>query len=219
MVTAVKFMFIKTILIIGLCSLQLLTFGQDTTAFFPWVQDGQLCQINSVGEVKLDSNLTEVNYPKVKESPDELIAYELQNYYGFKDVNGEIIIKAGYEKVGRFKEDFAWVKIDHKRYYYINKKEKPLVNFTFDRCFDFQNGMARVYDKNKKNGHNGFGFINKKGETIIPLQYKRAFDFVNGFALVQDDNLNWWLINQVGEKVQGSCIGMKASQDIFSLNE
>lgn len=214
-----KFMFIKTILIFSLCSLQLLSFGQDTTTFFPWVQDGQLCQINSLGEVKLDSTITKIPYPEIAEIPDELRAYELQNYYGFKDVTGAIIIKAGYEKVGRFKEGFAWVKIDHKRYYYINKKEEPLINFTFDRCFDFQNGLARIYDKDEKNGHHGFGFINKKGEIVISLQYKKAFDFVDGFALVQDYDLNWWLIDKTGKKVQGACIEMEVRKGVFSVKK
>jgi hypothetical protein len=212
-------MSIKTRLIIGLCSLQLLTFGQDTTTFFPWVQNGQLCQINSVGTIKFDSTITKILYPKAMETADELSIYEVQNYYGFKDATGQIIIKAGYEKVGRFKEGFAWVKIDHKRYYYINKKEETLINFTFDRCFDFQNGMAKVYDKDEKNGHNGFGFINTKGEIIIPLQYKKAYDFVNGFALVQASDLNWWLIDKTGKKVQGACVGLKTRKGIFSVNE
>lgn len=215
----VKFMFIKIGLFLGFCTLQFTAFSQDTTTFFPWVQDGQFCQINSIGEVKLDVTITEISYPKTVEISDELTVYELQNYYGFKDSTGQVIIKAGYEKVGRFKEGFAWVKIDHKRYYYINKQEEPLINFTFDRCFDFQNGLARVYDKDEKNGHNGFGFIDTKGEIVVPLQYKKAYDFVNGFALVQDENLNWWLIDKQGEKVQGACIGLKVRKGIFSFEK
>jgi len=210
-------MFIKIGLVFSFSFLQLVAFGQDSTIYFPWIQDGALCQINAFGDVKIDSNVTEISYPSSTQKSSRFSAYELQGYYGFKDENGKVFIKAGYEKVGQFREGFAWVKIDHKRYYYINEAEEPLINFTFDRCFDFQNGLARVYDKDVENGHNGFGFINTKGEIVIPLSYKKAFDFVNGFALVQDYNLNWWLINKKGKKVHGSCFGMKSSRNIFSL--
>lgn len=212
----VKFMYIKILTINVLSVCQLIAFGQDTTTFFPWINDGQLCQINAVGTIQTDSTWITINYPTYN-TIDELIAYENQGYYGFKDSEGQVVIKAGYEKVGRFREGFAWVKIDYKRYYYINRREEPLVNFTFDRCYDFQNGLARVYDKNEAINHNGFGFMNTEGETIIPLQYKKAFDFVNGFALVKDNAQKWWLVNQQGEKVQGPCIGLKARKMVFSL--
>lgn len=208
-----RFMFINMLLVFC-CSI---TYGQDSiSTFFPWVQNGELCQINAAGEVKIDKTLTNITYPSFQ-TVDEYSAYEEQYLYGFKDKSGAIIIKAGYEQVGNFREGFAWVKLDHKRYYFINKDEKPLINFTFDRCFDFQNGLARVYDKSTVVGHDGFGYLDSKGEIVIPLQYKKAFDFVNGYALVQEKNGQWWLIDTSGEKVQGACIGLKARKDIFMV--
>ncbi|MFK7947765.1 MAG: WG repeat-containing protein [Saprospiraceae bacterium] len=209
-------MFIKTLIFSILSICQLTAIGQDTITFFPWINDGQLCQVNAAGIIKSDTILTTLDYPTYN-TTDELTAYEAQGYYGFKDANDNIVIKAGYEKVGHFREGFTWVKIDYKRYYYINKVEEPLVNFTFDRCYDFQNGLARVYDKNTNINHNGFGYINTKGETVIALQYKKAFDFVNGFALVQDNDQNWWLINQKGEKIQGPCVGLKVNKTVFNV--
>ena len=212
-----KFMFIKIGLIIIWCSTAAIIFAQDTTTFFPWVNDNsQLCQINSAGTIQYNKTLTEIKYPSYS-TEKQLKAYDNNGLHGFKDKNGIVVIEAGYEQVGNFQENFAWVKLDHKRFYYLDKNEKPLIDFTFDRCFDFQNGAARVFDKSPSNGHNGFGYIDAKGEIIIPLQYKKAFDFVNGHALVKDQNNDWWLINQQGEKVQGSCEGLSVKKNIFSL--
>jgi len=79
----------------------------------------------------------------------------------------------------------------------------PLLNYTFDRCYDFQDGMARVYDKNEAKGYIGFGYIDRVGKVRIPLIYKRAMDFVNGYALVMDDSRAWFLIDKDGKKVHG----------------
>ncbi len=193
--------------------------AQDTITFFPWINaNGQLCQINSAGTIQYDSTLTQIQYPSYS-IDNQLEAYENKGLHGFKDKNGAIVIEAGYEQVGNFQEDFAWVKLDHKRFYYIDKIGKPLINFTFDRCFDFQNGVARVFDKSKSVRHNGFGYIDTKGETIIPLQYKNGFDFVKGHALIKEQNGQWWLINLKGEKVQGSCQGLSFRKDTFSVEK
>ena len=211
-------MLLRKIVFISYCIYPLLVGGQDiiSTTFFPWVQDDQLCQINALGEIKVDTSLTFIEYPTFK-TQDELDIYEDNGRYGFKDENDKVIVPAGFEQVGHFREGFTWVKLDYKRYYYLDKNGQPLIDFTFDRCYDFQNGLARVLDRSPKIGHDGYGYINQKGETVIPLQYKKAYDFVNGFALVQDKNEKWWLIDQTGKKVQGDCLGLKSRKNIFSF--
>jgi hypothetical protein len=211
-------MFIRIIWIVGWCGLSSIVSGQDSLTLFPWVENGVLCQINSDGALIKDSTLTQVLYPTYS-ILDEFKMYENQGLYGFKDKKGQIIIKAGYEKVGRFREGFAWVKLDYKRFYYIDEAEKPLIDFTFDRCFDFQNGLARVFDKSKIAGNNGFGYINQNGAIAIALQYKKGFDFVNGHALIQEQNGEWWIIDTKGTKIQGPCLGLKARKNTFYLEK
>ena len=117
----------KKIMLWSLLVFPIVVFAQDstTTTFFPWVKDGQLCQINAKGEIQAIENSNQVNYPTFSVK-NEFKAYTYQGLQGFKDNKGKIVIKAGYEKVGNFREGFAWVKLDHKRFYYIDKNEKPL---------------------------------------------------------------------------------------------
>ncbi len=176
---------------------------ENDSVLFPWEENGIKGVIDTLG------NFTEIqgkiNYPTISEKDkikSDLIPFEYYGYFGFKNKAGQEIIPAGYEAVGNFNEGYTWVKIDFERYLFINEKEQPLIQYSFDKCFDFLSGMAKVYDINPNKGYNGFGFINTKGEIIIPIIYKNAMDFVQGFCLVEDE-AGWCLINKLGEKIKG----------------
>jgi len=191
----------KKIIIIG-CTIILGAFSIQETPHFPWVQDGQLCYIQPDGTI-IPADQTSLRYPDFQHTVSTLKPFEQMGISGFKDTDGRVVIKPGYEATGEFRNGYAWVKLDHKRYYYIDRNEQPLLNYTFDRCYDFQDGMARVYDKNEAKGYIGFGYIDRVGKVRIPLIYKRAMDFVNGYALVMDDSRAWFLIDKDGKKVHG----------------
>jgi len=179
-------------------------FAQDslsTTITYPWAQAQQLGS-RTASNVFTAHNKESISYPKTTQPISQWKPYNEHGLWGFKHQNGIDQIPAGYEAVGEFTDSIAWVKMDHKRYYYINQSGNPIVNFTFDRCFNPYEGRARVHDMDV--GNNGFGYLDLTGEVIIPLQFKKAMDFVGGHALVQDWDGCWWLINSNGEKI-GSC--------------
>ena len=110
-------------------------------------------------------------------------------------------ILAGFEEAGQFKEGYAWVKMDHKRYYFIDENGQPLLHYTFDKCHDFNGGLARVEDFNASKNYNGVGFIDTSGQVIIPLKFEKATDFKNGKAQVWVNGESWW-IDEVGNKIE-----------------
>lgn len=192
----------KNIIIIS-CAFILCAFSrQEDIPRFPWVQDGKLCYIQANGVV-ISTDENTLQYSDIQQPKHELKTFKQTGMTGFEDADGKVVIKPGYEAAGQFVGGLAWVKIDYKRYYYINQSEQPLLNYSFDRCYDFQDGMGRVLDKNLAKGYVGYGFLDTKGAIRIPLIFKDATDFVGGYALVKDDAGAWFLINKNGEKIQG----------------
>ncbi len=197
------------------CAIILSAFAIQETPRFPWVQDGQLCYIEPNGKI-ISTDKNTLQYPDIQKIKTKLKAYKHLGMSGFKNTDGRVVIKPGYEAVGEFVGDYAWVKIDHKRYYYIDQNEQILIHYSFDRCYDFQDGMARVRDENSAKGYYGFGYLDTQGTVHIPLIYRDATDFVNGYALVMDDSGAWFLIDKDGREVQGPNYDLKRIEgDIF----
>lgn len=194
-----------------------LTAQQDSLSLFPWCKGDTLILITS-DKTEFPATTMTTTYPQISHSPSVLLAFEQYGLYGFKDQLGEIIISPNSEEVGTFQEGFVWTKLDHKRYLYLNKKGEPLLNYTFDRCFDFQDGVAKVLDFNESKGYEGYGFLDTLGNIVVPLIYEQAFDFVSGYALVKDEQ-GWWLINKKGEKIIGPNTYLVAQGTIFSCRQ
>lgn len=88
--------------------------------------------------------------------------------WNFIDTKGKKIFKTfEFIKCKDFSEGFAIVETLKHTYLFVNSKEKflsltrhPITGFAM--CEPFQNGIAKVYDKDKQ-----FNFINKKGKLIF----------------------------------------------------
>lgn len=185
----------------------------DNKTLFPWEKDGQLGYIDSEGRFSPTEAAT-LEYP-ARRFTSSLQSYQNdRGAFGFKNTAGEIIIEAGFEQVGDFVDGLTWVKIDYKRYYYIDTNGNELINYTFDRAYNFSNGLARVKDFYAPKGYNGYGYLNTKGEVVIPLIYEKAMDFMNGFALVKDAK-GWWLMDKSGTRQFGPCLNLKSKKVKF----
>jgi len=164
---------------------------------FPWVQNDTLGYWQPNGKFTPVANNT-VTYPTPVLELATLQPYQKNLMYGFKNGVGGVVIPAGYEAVGNFQNGYTWVKLDYKRYYYIDENEQSLINYTFGRAYDFSNGRARVFDKNSTKNYVGYGFIDTTGAVVIPLQYKYAADFVDDYVLVQTRELEWQILDRAG---------------------
>lgn len=117
------------------------------------------------------------------------------NKYGFKSLNGKILIKPEYDGVGwSFERGFAKVQVDGK-WGIINKKGKQITEIKYDHISHFsKDGIASA------NLNGRIGFIDKRGKEIIPFTYEFAWGFKNGIARVKKDNL-WGYIDTKGDIV------------------
>ena len=81
-----------------------------------------------------------------------------------------------------------------KKWGYMNKAGKIIIEPQFDREGDFFHGLARVQEGDK------WGYINEKGQEAIAFQFDDARDFVGEIAPVRVGR-KWGYINLVGSWV------------------
>ena len=123
------------------------------------------------------------------------------------------------ESIVAMKRDSGWG--------YVNKKGKTILEFKYDECWNFKDGIALVrqgyafnfIDKNGKTKSdwyntigefsnnlapvakkNKWGYINQNGQLVIKLQYNFASKFSEGYAAVKKGR-KFGYINTTGKKV------------------
>ena len=115
----------------------------------------------------------------------------------FKTVVLEEGIECGsYPLCPTFSEGLAWVSNKEGKFGYIDKTGKVVVPFRYEPayddgaevyysqpCYDFHEGLARIYDRNASQ----FGFIDREGNEVFPFQFDDAYDLCEGLALVMRD--------------------------------
>jgi hypothetical protein len=113
-----------------------------------------------------------------------------------------------YLSVGNFSAGLCWYRIkrNNKFYYgFMNKAGERIINSTYTKAFDFQQGRARVVKDRKT------GLIDNTGSFVmLPKKYDLVFPFEeNGIAQVRVNNMgDFGLINRAGE-ILTSCIYTK----------
>lgn len=148
--------------------------------------------INAKGET-----IIEPQFELAEMFSENLACVRIKHKYGFINRNGEIVIEPKYRSAKAFKNGFAIVETttNHIREYKYIKKNGEVLNFNFDKYYDFKEDMGLIY-----NQETGFGFINSMGEIAINPKYKEAGHFSNGLASVKIGN-NYGYINKLGEIV------------------
>ena len=77
---------------------------------------------------------------------------------------------------------------------YIDIHNNTTIDFQFEECGLFQEGLAPVKSEGK------WGYIDMDGNIVIPCQFDDAYHFSEGFAAVMIDN-KWGFIGETGEVV------------------
>lgn len=133
----------------------------------------------------------------------DLISFESdKGKYGFKDINGKVIVSPIYTYVNNFKEGLAAVykggEWDENagqhlggKWGFINNNGVEVILPTYDCVSDFNEGYACVV----KGGvwspflNGEWGFINTDGKVVIPLQFDKIAYFKDGIAEVSKDEI------------------------------
>ncbi len=105
--------------------------------------------------------------------------------WGFADKKGKIVIPpkfiGDYFYPPRFSEGLSSIKSAYgfdKKYGYIDKSGEYVIQPTYDKAYDFKDGLAIVEIDGKE------GFINAKGDVVIPLIYDTVSFFSDGYSVV-----------------------------------
>ena len=117
----------------------------------------------------------------------ELTPFQFDIIKLWEDTEGEEML------ISRFSEGLAWAAKDGK-FGYVDKNGKTVIPFRYEPglsedlecfdqqpCFDFHQGVARVWDK----ATGKYGFIDKNGNEVIPYQFDQAEDVSEGLAVVK----------------------------------
>jgi WG containing repeat len=133
---------------------------------------------NRIGNVTLARH--EV-YSKQKDSTsnsvDSLIAFKQDTLWGFKNLNGEIIITPKFQLVDKFENGLCGVRLNHQRFevandYYldtiINEKGEIVSQQPMHCYLGFQGELIEYYGGFHFSG--GVHYLDKRGQRVIPKE-------------------------------------------------
>ena len=152
-------------------------------------------------------HLADKNFKKIKDlytyfkGPySEGIAYATSAQPGtiyYLDKNGYEVFNLAAKEGGDCHGGLIAIKNNSDKFYFVNKKGKPLNAKTWDEIGVFAEGLALV----KENGK--WGFIDTLGNKVIDTKYDVASSFTKGAAMVKLNNV-FFLINKKGQPVNTS---------------
>jgi hypothetical protein len=144
--------------------------------------------IRSENIVASATNLRHAAYHK-KQSISNLT----KTYWGFRNSQNEVIVKAIYDAVKPFSEGLAAIQLNNK-WGFINAKGEVCIQCIYDDVRSFTGDVAAVRLNFK------WGVINKAGTLKTPCEYQEVSNFSDGFASIKQNN-KWGFINTEGKLV------------------
>jgi hypothetical protein len=111
------------------------------------------------------------------------------NIYKFQEVE---------EKTLNLEKDLNPVENAEWKYGYMDRQGNLIINYKFDKAYDFLEDLALVYVTRNKTDY--YGFIDEKGNDVIPLKYEFAESFSEGLCLVRL-NRKFGYLNKKGETI------------------
>lgn len=124
----------------------------------------------------------------------KLLPYKNEEYFGYMDYSGNIIIPAVYEQLGFFKEGLAFA-VKDGLYGYIDKGNRIIVPFQFEAGSDFENGRAIVEKKGKA------GMIDRSGNVIFPFEFQDLGQISEGLVYGLKDSLYAYYDNNYNVRI------------------
>lgn len=112
--------------------------------------------INSLGETIIEPQFDDISsvwekmgspYPDYYQQARELIKFELDLHYGYKNLSGVTVIEPKYRFARNFCEETAIVAIEPKLFHHINNKGERLYDKSYYFGLDFNNDIAKVVTK------------------------------------------------------------------------
>lgn len=177
------------------------TYPKNRNVGDAWRKVYQLYMLN-FSEDRIDQfKLDFPNYPYWEELEEDLkyiklklLPFKADNYYGFMDYNGNVVVKAEYEQLGFFKEGLA-LAMKNGRIGFIDKGNRLVINFLYDEASEFDQGRS-IVAKNEL-----FGMIDRSGEIIFPIEFTDIGQLSEGLIYAQKDSLYGYYDNNYNLRI------------------
>ncbi len=111
---------------------------------------------------------------------------------GFRDLDGNIVIKAIYESAEMFSEGFSAIQVG-KKWGLIDESGKYIIEPKFEYLGSVHSGLAS-YRANDK-----YGFVDITGQEKIKPQFDWVDEFSEGFCVVRNDKGKHGYIDTTGK--------------------
>lgn len=135
-----------------------------------------------VAETKKTSTLEDENIETLHDQLEVILtAFQASNgKWGFKNQDGETVIKPNYLKANDFYKEGIAAVADTNGWKYIDTKGKTVIRpYMEDKKLDvFANGLSRFYRNDK------FGYFDLNGQIVIEAKFDKALPFSEGLAAV-----------------------------------
>ncbi len=112
---------------------------------------------------------------------EEWIPFEEGGLYGFKDENGDTIIKPKFKQAHYFKNGYSIVEMKTGKGM-INNKGEFILEPIYSYIFDDVNGFLQI-EKDSL-----YGLAKTDGTIAVPVQYNDTGEFSEGLVWVEKDN-------------------------------
>ncbi|MCR4613926.1 MAG: WG repeat-containing protein [Bacteroidaceae bacterium] len=168
---------------------------------------------------KTGSETIPFTFNRVGQFSEDLCWAETDNTCGFINKNGKFELTGdwktlvlfedteGQENLSpTFSDGLAWVCNQDGKFGYIDTKGNVVVPFRYEPgydepdgwynqqpCYDFHNGIARVWDKATEK----YGYIDREGKEVFSCQFTEAEDMSEGLARVRRND-NYGFIDAKG---------------------
>ena len=150
------------------------------------------------GVIDLSGNMRADGFITVAPFKEGRAAVRYKEGYGFIDVNGNVVIKPEYSKVGNFCDGRAMIQKEGQCGY-IDLGGNEIVPCIYSKCLDFNDGRAVVYQ-----GYQRGGLIDRNGKVIIEPSVNRLYDFNNGRGLVRGKDRTFIYITEQARLYDGA---------------
>jgi|SRR6516165_9152139 hypothetical protein len=123
-----------------------------------------------------------------------LYIIERDDFYGFSDKSGKVVIPPRYGAAKSFSEGLAPV-YETGRWGFIDSEGKMQIEPAFWEADNFSDGLAAIR-------RGGWGYIDQSGKLIVPPRYLQARQFSEGVAPVKGES-GWLFVDKTGTPVNG----------------
>lgn len=114
--------------------------------------------------------------------------------FGLINSTGNVLLKPEYQELSYIAgTENLYLRFQTKKdkFGLINQEGKNITSISYDKIFQFSDGLARVMLNGK------YGYIDENDKIIIPPTFDNALDFSEGFAAVLIKN-RWGYIDKTG---------------------